>query len=231
MLHHIQVTATYRVTYLLGVKVVPCCYTDACTRLCSTGIDVCKFSRECAWQTRQMAANSVVEVLGRPDSSQLETCIDCGSSYVDCFHAGKFFWFLLFMVLTLLYFTFYGIVCVAMTPSLLAAAVVSNSLYVLLGDLFSGCITPQPVSSPACCHHHGCLRRLERVLLRTLFARTWCAMRSSICSSAYASVLQTQCSTNANPVALYADSVKLHSSCYHTRLLLVTAATALTLAC
>lgn len=63
-----------------------------------------------------------------------------------CCHAGKFFWFLLFMMLTLMYFTFYGIVCVAITASLLAAAVVSNSLYVLMGDLFSGFIIPQPVS-------------------------------------------------------------------------------------
>lgn len=51
------------------------------------------------------------------------------------------------MMLTLMFFTFYGIVCVAMTASLLAAAVVSNSLYVLMGDLFSGFIIPQPVSS------------------------------------------------------------------------------------
>ncbi len=59
--------------------------------------------------------------------------------------AGKFFWFLLFMVETLLYFTYYGVVCVAVTPNLLAAAVASNSLYLTM-NLFSGFVIPAPVS-------------------------------------------------------------------------------------
>ena len=58
--------------------------------------------------------------------------------------AGKFFWFLLFMVETLLYFTYYGVVCVAITPNLLAAAVASNSLYLTM-NLFSGFVIPAPV--------------------------------------------------------------------------------------
>ena len=59
--------------------------------------------------------------------------------------AGKFFWFLLFMVETLLYFTYYGVMCVAVTPNLLAAAVASNSLYLTM-NLFSGFVIPAPVS-------------------------------------------------------------------------------------
>ena len=58
--------------------------------------------------------------------------------------AGKFFWFLLFMLETLLYFTYYGVLCVAITPNLLAAAVASNSLYLTI-NLFSGFIIPRPV--------------------------------------------------------------------------------------
>lgn len=58
--------------------------------------------------------------------------------------AGKFFWFLLYMILTLLYFTYYGVMCVAITPNLLTAAVVSNSLYLTM-NLFSGFVIPRPV--------------------------------------------------------------------------------------
>ena len=49
------------------------------------------------------------------------------------------------MVETLLYFTYYGVVCVAVTPNLLAAAVASNSLYLTM-NLFSGFVIPAPVS-------------------------------------------------------------------------------------
>ena len=59
--------------------------------------------------------------------------------------AGKFFWFLLFMTETLLYFTYYGVMCVALTPNLLMAAVASNSLYLTV-NLFSGFVIPAPVS-------------------------------------------------------------------------------------
>ena len=59
--------------------------------------------------------------------------------------AGKFFWFLLFMTQTLLYFTYYGVMCVALTPNLLMAAVASNSLYLTM-NLFSGFVIPAPVS-------------------------------------------------------------------------------------
>lgn len=58
--------------------------------------------------------------------------------------AGKFFWFLLYMILTLLYFEYYGIMCVAITPNLMSAAVASNSFYLLM-NLFSGFVIPRPV--------------------------------------------------------------------------------------
>lgn len=59
--------------------------------------------------------------------------------------AGKFFWFLLYMTQTLLYFTYYGVMCVAVTPNLLMAAVAGNSLYLTM-NLFSGFVIPAPVS-------------------------------------------------------------------------------------
>lgn len=50
------------------------------------------------------------------------------------------------MTQTLLYFTYYGVMCVALTPNLLMAAVASNSLYLTM-NLFSGFVIPAPVSS------------------------------------------------------------------------------------
>lgn len=49
------------------------------------------------------------------------------------------------MTQTLLYFTYYGVMCVALTPNLLMAAVASNSLYLTM-NLFSGFVIPAPVS-------------------------------------------------------------------------------------
>ena len=54
------------------------------------------------------------------------------------------------MILTLLYFTYYGVVCVAITPNLLAAAVASNSFYLLM-NLFCGFVIPRPVSASLLC--------------------------------------------------------------------------------
>ena len=67
------------------------------------------------------------------------------------------------MTQTLLYFTYYGVMCVALTPNLLMAAVASNSLYLTM-NLFSGFVIPAPVShlpSPSfasCACDIGCLR-------------------------------------------------------------------------
>lgn len=59
-------------------------------------------------------------------------------------NAAKFFWYLLFMCLTLFTFTFYGIMTVAVTPALPFAAIIFG---VLIGfwNLFSGFIIPKPV--------------------------------------------------------------------------------------
>ncbi|KAK9829075.1 hypothetical protein WJX72_003763 [[Myrmecia] bisecta] len=57
--------------------------------------------------------------------------------------AGPFFWFMLIMLLTLVYFTFYGVIAVAITPNLMVAAVLSGSFYGLF-NLFAGFVIPLP---------------------------------------------------------------------------------------
>ncbi|DBA99141.1 TPA: hypothetical protein ACH3X3_011764 [Trebouxia sp. C0006] len=57
--------------------------------------------------------------------------------------AGKFFWFLLFNLLTLTYFTFFGMLAVALTPTLQLAAVCSAYLYSVF-NLFAGFSMTQP---------------------------------------------------------------------------------------
>lgn len=57
----------------------------------------------------------------------------------------KFFWHLFFMYFTLLYFTFYGMMTVAVTPNHNIAAIVSSAFYALW-NLFSGFIVPKTVS-------------------------------------------------------------------------------------
>lgn len=66
-----------------------------------------------------------------------------GSSVMYCCAAAKFFWFLLFMFLTLLYFTYYGVACVAITPNLMMAAIISGAFYGLM-NLFAGFVMPKP---------------------------------------------------------------------------------------
>ncbi|KAF8393284.1 hypothetical protein HHK36_021525 [Tetracentron sinense] len=58
----------------------------------------------------------------------------------------KFCWYLFFMYFTLLYFTFYGMMTVAMTPNQNIAAIVSAAFYGLW-NLFSGFVVPRTVSS------------------------------------------------------------------------------------
>ncbi|XP_058208545.1 pleiotropic drug resistance protein 1-like isoform X2 [Rhododendron vialii] len=55
--------------------------------------------------------------------------------------ADKFFWYIFFMYFTLLYYTFYGMMAVAVTPNHHIAAIVSSSFY-LIWMLFSGFIIP-----------------------------------------------------------------------------------------
>ncbi|CAL8462536.1 g2069 [Coccomyxa elongata] len=59
------------------------------------------------------------------------------------FTAAKFFWYLLFSYLTLLYFTFYGMMAVAVSPSVQLAAVISSAFY-SIWFLFTGFLIPRP---------------------------------------------------------------------------------------
>ncbi|KAA8521480.1 hypothetical protein F0562_012153 [Nyssa sinensis] len=54
----------------------------------------------------------------------------------------KFFWYLFFMFFTLLYFTFYGMMTVAVTPNPNIAAIISSGFYGIW-NLFSGFIIPR----------------------------------------------------------------------------------------
>ncbi|KAH7846162.1 hypothetical protein Vadar_010629 [Vaccinium darrowii] len=56
--------------------------------------------------------------------------------------ADKFFWYIFFMYFTLLYYTFYGMMTVAVTPNHHIAAIVASSFY-LIWMLFSGFIIPK----------------------------------------------------------------------------------------
>ncbi|XP_063940536.1 ABC transporter G family member 36-like [Daucus carota subsp. sativus] len=54
---------------------------------------------------------------------------------------AKFFWYLLFMFATLLYYTFYGMMTVALTPNLSLATILAGSLFGIW-NLFSGFVIP-----------------------------------------------------------------------------------------
>ncbi|CAO2191404.1 unnamed protein product [Urochloa humidicola] len=56
---------------------------------------------------------------------------------------AKFFWYLFFGYFTLLYFTFYGMMAVGLTPNYHIASIVSSAFYVIW-NLFSGFIIPRP---------------------------------------------------------------------------------------
>ncbi|KAL8458109.1 hypothetical protein ACS0TY_035841 [Phlomoides rotata] len=57
--------------------------------------------------------------------------------------AAKFLWYIFFMFFTLLYFTYYGMMAVAVTPNINIANIISFSFYGLW-NLFSGFIIPRP---------------------------------------------------------------------------------------
>jgi hypothetical protein len=57
---------------------------------------------------------------------------------------AKFFWYLFFGYFTLLYFTFYGMMTVGLTPNYHIAAIVSAAFYAIW-NLFSGFVIPRPV--------------------------------------------------------------------------------------
>ncbi|AES68067.2 drug resistance transporter-like ABC domain protein [Medicago truncatula] len=57
--------------------------------------------------------------------------------------AEKFLWYLFFMYFTLLYFTFYGMMAVAVTPNHHVASIVAAAFYAIW-NLFSGFVVPRP---------------------------------------------------------------------------------------
>ena len=58
----------------------------------------------------------------------------------------KFLWYLFFMYFTLLYFTLYGMMTVALTPNHHIGSIVSSAFYAIW-NLFSGFIVPQTVTT------------------------------------------------------------------------------------
>ncbi|CAK9174667.1 unnamed protein product [Ilex paraguariensis] len=56
---------------------------------------------------------------------------------------AKFFWYLFFMYFTLLYYTFYGMMTVAVTPNHNIAAIIASSFFAIW-NLFSGFLIPRP---------------------------------------------------------------------------------------
>jgi ABC-type multidrug transport system permease subunit len=59
--------------------------------------------------------------------------------------ARKFFYYTFIMYFTLLYFTYYGMMAVALTPNHQIAAIVSSAFYSIF-NLFSGFMVFKPVS-------------------------------------------------------------------------------------
>lgn len=59
--------------------------------------------------------------------------------------AKKFFYYTFIMYFTLLYFTYYGMMAVALTPNHQVAAIVSSGFYSIF-NLFSGFMIFKPVS-------------------------------------------------------------------------------------
>ena len=57
---------------------------------------------------------------------------------------AKFLWYFFIMNFTLLYFTFYGMMAVAMTPNHHIASILSFAFFALW-NLFSGFVVPKPV--------------------------------------------------------------------------------------
>lgn len=76
----------------------------------------------------------------------LNHILDAWPSLVDLFLAVKFILYCLFMFLTFMYFTFYGMMAVGLTPTQQLAAVISSSCY-SLWNLLSGFLIPKAVSS------------------------------------------------------------------------------------
>jgi ABC-type multidrug transport system permease subunit len=61
--------------------------------------------------------------------------------------AAKFFWYLYILIISLLQFTYYGMVMVAVTPNVILASILSSFVSTLL-NLFSGFFIPRPAIPP-----------------------------------------------------------------------------------
>ena len=61
--------------------------------------------------------------------------------------AAKFFYYTFIMCFSLLYFTYYGMMAVALTPNHQIAAIVASGFYSIF-NLFSGFLIFKPVSTP-----------------------------------------------------------------------------------
>ena len=59
--------------------------------------------------------------------------------------AAKFLWYLFFMYFSLLYFTFYGMMTVAVTPNHHISSIIASAFYAIW-NLFSGFVVPRTVS-------------------------------------------------------------------------------------
>lgn len=79
---------------------------------------------------------------------------------------AKFFLFIFFFYFTLLYFTYWGMVTVAITPNSQFAAIISTAIYGLW-NLFSGFLIPRPV----------CMGVLSLVFPQKTFIN-YCALRT-----------------------------------------------------
>lgn len=69
---------------------------------------------------------------------------------------AKFFWFFFITFVSLLYFTYYGMMTVALTPNLQAAAIFASAFFGFF-TLFSGFFIPKPVRPqiPISNYRHG----------------------------------------------------------------------------
>lgn len=71
-------------------------------------------------------------------------------------HAAKFFWFYLFQLQTLSYYTSYGIMCVVLSSSLQIASVISTTAYAMwvlfAGFLMTREVRPDAHSAICSCH-------------------------------------------------------------------------------
>ena len=77
--------------------------------------------------------------------------------------AGKFLWYLLFTLLTLLYYTFYGLLAVVLSPNLQVSSVAST-LFFAIWNIFSGFLITIP-QMPVRFYGIACLLELSQHLL------------------------------------------------------------------